>query len=181
MKEVQVLKAMTECLFDHPKCSEHVDTDAKTKRLFPLLHADKLSYANTGKIKNIQIVNKAPITAAGLERCTRRMERENESFMNDPTVTEKHVDEKLQMLVTTLFLGQETEVFDANALRVISLTKIILDVPSIAIRLNSDGYIKVAVEYGPEFLHAVRSLPVRSLVNVSDEEVKSQFREFLNF
>ena len=57
--------------------------------------------------------------------------------------------------------------FDANALRVISLTKIILDVPSIAIRLNRDGYgyIKIAVEYGPEFLHAVRSLPIRSRVN----------------
>ena len=95
------------------------------------------------------------------------MESENESLINDPTETAKHVDEKLQMLVTTLFSGQQAEVFDANALRVISLTKIILDAPSIAIRLNRDGYgyIKVAVEYGPEFLHAVRSLPVRSLVN----------------
>ena len=114
------------------------------------MHADKLSYANTGKIQYILIVNKATITAAGLERCTRRMERENESFMNDSTETEKHVDEKLQMLVTTLFSRQQTEVFDANTSRVISLTKIILDVPSIAIQLNSDGggYMKVAVEYG---------------------------------
>ena len=58
MKDVQVLKAMTECLSDHTKCSEHVDTDARIKCLFPLLHADKLSYANTGEIQNIQIVNK---------------------------------------------------------------------------------------------------------------------------
>ena len=88
-------------------------------------------------------------------------------MINDPTETAKHVDEKLQMLVTTLFSGKQTEVFDANALRVISLTKVILEVPSIAIRLNRDGYgyTKIAVEYGPEFIHAMRSLPVRSLVN----------------
>ena len=83
------------------------------------------------------------------------MESENESLINDPTESAKHVDEKLQMLVTTLFSGKQAEVFDANALRVISLTKIILDVPSIAIRLNSLWLYK----------GCVRSLPVRSLVN----------------
>ena len=72
MKEVQVLKAMTECLSDHTKCSEHVDTDARIKCLFPLLHADKLSYANTGEIQNIQIVNKFPYHCSWLRKMYRK-------------------------------------------------------------------------------------------------------------
>ena len=75
----------------------------------------------------------------------------------------------------------ETELFDDDRVTAISHTKTVVDLPATAIKLKGSdcGYITVIVKAAPEFLHAVRSLPVRSLDDVPEEELKCQYQEFL--
>ena len=94
---------------------------------------------------------------------------------------EKHVDDKLQELLTTLYKGLK-EVFDEDTVTAIFYTKTILDLPSIALNLKDKqhgGYIKVAATEFTNFLNAVRSLHVRSLDNVRDIILMDQYKEFL--
>ena len=143
--------------------------------LFPLLHNDQKSLK---EIQDVVIVNQAPVAAAGLERGTRNMVRDTEILGNDHT--EKHVEDKLKMLLTTLYVGLKNEVFDDDAKNAISYTRTVLDLPALAIKLKSEdgGYIKVALREFPTFLTAVRCLPIRSLDDIGDGDLKDQYREF---
>ena len=100
MKEVEMLDKMHTCLPDHSKCDQYAETNAGIKCLLPLLHADNDSLQSSCKIQNVVVVDRAPVVAGGLERRTGIMEKENETSENDPT--EKHVNDKLQTLLTTL-------------------------------------------------------------------------------
>ena len=64
---------------------------------------------------------------------------------------------------------------------VISHTKTVLNLPDIAVKLKDPdgGYIKNAVTQGPLFVEAIHSVPVRSLNNILDDELKRQCRQFL--
>ena len=94
---------------------------------------------------------------------------------------EKQVEERLSMLISTLYPGLKDEVFDAEAVTAIGHTRTVLNLPDIACRLKGSdgGHMKVAVTEGPLFVEAVRAVPVRSLNNVSDDELKKQYKEFL--
>ena len=156
MKEVEMLDKMHTCLPDHLKCDQYAGTNTGIKCLLPLLHADKDSLQSSCKIQNVVVVNRAPVVAGGLERRIRIMERENETLENDPI--EKHVDDKLQELVTTLYEGLTEEVFDEDTVTAVFYTETILDLPSIALKLKDqlhDGYIKVAATEFTNFLNAV--------------------------
>ena len=175
MAEVEILHDMEACIYDHEKCTRDVDR----KCLFPLLHNDRKSLKDMGKIQGVVIVNQAPVAAAGLERSTRNMVKEANTLQNDPT--EKHVEDKLKVLLTTLYAGLKNEVFDDDAKNAISYTKTALDLPALAIKMKSDdgGYVKVSLTEFPAFIRAVRCLPIRSLDNIGDDDLKVQFREFV--
>ena len=85
------------------------------------------------------------------------------------------------MLISTLYSGLKDEVFDAETVAAIGHTRTVLNLPDIACRLKGPdgGHIKIAVTRGPLFVEAVRAVPVRSLNNVSDDELKRQYRSFL--
>ena len=179
MKEVNFLEKMKKCLSDHKKCSNYVDEKAKTRCLFPLLHADRDSLQTKGEIQKIPVVDQSAAIAAGLQSRTRHMGRQAKIAQN--VDAEKQVDKRLQMLISTLHSGLKDKVFDVQAVTVISHTKTVLNLPDIAAKLKGPdgGYIKNAVTQGPLFVDAIRSVPVRSLNNVSDDELKRQYRQFL--
>lgn len=110
--------------------------------------------------------------AAGLQGGTRNMGRQVTMAQN--VEADKLVDGRLQMLISTLHSGLKNEVFDAQAVTVIIHTKTVLNLPDIGAKLKGpDGaYIKIAVIQGPLFVDAIRSVPVRSVNKVSDEELK---------
>ena len=174
MAEVAILHDMEECLSDHEKCRENVDR----KCLFPLLHNDQTSLKEMGKIQDVVIVNQASVAAGGLERGTRDMVRDTEILENDHTG--KHVEDKLKKLLTTLYVGSKNEVFDDDAENAISCTRTVLDLPALAIKLKNEdgGYIKVALREFPTFLTAVRCLPICSLDDIGDSDLKDQYCEF---
>ena len=80
-----------------------------------------------------------------------------------------------------LYSGLKDDVFDAESVTTIGHTRTVLDLPDIACKLKGPdgGHIKVAVTQGPFFVQAVCGVPVRSLNNVSDDELKTQYRKFL--
>ena len=133
MKEVEILGKMHTCLPDHSKCDQYADTNAGIKCLLPLLHANKDSLQSSCKIQNVVVVNRVPVVAGGLERRTRIMESENKTLENDPV--EKHADDKLQEILTTLYKGLK-EVFDEDTVTAVFYTKTMLDLPSIALKLK---------------------------------------------
>jgi hypothetical protein len=156
-------------------CSEYVDA----KCLFPLLHADQESLKTNGEIQKIPVTNQIPVIAAGLQIRTRIMERQ--ATVSQNVDAEKQVEQRLQMLISTLHLGLKDKVFDAQAVTVIGHTKTVLNLPELAAKLKGPdgGHIKISVTQGPLFLDAVRSVPVRSLNNVTDNEIQRQYRQFL--
>ena len=68
-----------------------------------------------------------------------------------------------------------------ESVRIIKATKIIVDLPAIAIKLQQPdgGYIKVAVTDFPMFMEAVNQIPIRSLRTVPENILQEQYKEFL--
>lgn len=93
-------------------------------------------------------------------------------------------DAQLNLLVREIFRGLNTEVYDEQSVRIISLTKTILDLPTLSIKLHQTesadgGYIKVAVTEFSNFNKAVKEIPIRSLTHLPEDILQKQFTEFL--
>ena len=60
-------------------------------------------------------------------------------------------------------------------------TRIILDLPALALKLKEHGAsaVKVSIATYPKFKNAIFKVPVDSIKEVPDEELKSQFKLFL--
>ena len=64
---------------------------------------------------------------------------------------------------------------------IIALTKTILDLPSLAIKLHQvdGGYIKIALTEFRNFLKAIKDIPIRSLLDLPESVLEKQYTEFL--
>ena len=61
-----------------------------------------------------------------------------------------------------MFKGLKIEVYDKESVRVISLIKMILDLPNLSLKLHQDedgGYVKVSVMEHPNFIKVVKEIP----------------------
>ena len=146
--------------------------------LWPLNHADKKTLKENNEIRGIPIISGHGIQAAGLLGETRRQTRQNQ-ILKDINA-EKKSDEQLLSLSKELYRGLKDEVYDEESVEVIKMTKVILDFPSLAIKIKhpEGGHIKMALTEFPLFINAVKRIPVRSLLCVP-EELKNQYKEFL--
>ena len=117
--------------------------------------------------------------AAGLQVRTRRQTAEVQTRKNEDVV--KVTDEKLFKVVTELATRLSKEVYSPEGKVAIEHTRTILDLPTLAgkLRVLGSSSIKVTATKFPAFLKAVRSLPIVSLEEVADAELKSEFRTFL--
>ena len=131
-KEVNVLQAMVKCLTDHENCGKFVDEKAKVKCLFPIFHDDKESLSTKGEIRNVPVLDQNAVVAADLLSRTRNMRRQ--ATILQSVNAEKQVEERLSMLVSTLYSGLKDEVFDEQAVRGLTIdhTKTVLNLPDIA-------------------------------------------------
>ena len=77
-------------------------------------------------------------------------------------------------------LGEDVYTDDEREL--IEKTRIVLDLPALAGLLKQPGEsaVKVQVTEFPKFLKAVKGIPVRSLLEVPEEELRRQFSEYLS-
>ena len=148
MDAVDMLGNMAECLSDHSKCSSVIGPRKKVGCLWPLNHADK-TLIDKSEIRGIPVMSQYGTDAAGLQCQTRhQVSRQNQIARGIDAV--KKSDAQLDLLVKEIFRGLRTEVYDEESVRVITLTKVIFDLPNLSLKLHQDedgGYIKVSVKY----------------------------------
>ena len=143
------------------------------------LELDFQNSKRLGEIRNVPVLNQNAVAAADLLSRTRNMRRQTTILQSKNA--EKQVEERLSVLVSTLYSGLKDEVFDEQAVTTIGHTKTVLNLPDIACRLKGPygGHIMIAVTQGLVFVNAVRAVPVRSLNVVPDDDLTKQYREFL--
>ena len=71
MEAVTKMKNMALAI-DHKNCEKFFKSDAAKKCLWPKYHRDKKSYLEEGKIRDMAILDKHGVEAAGLSILTRR-------------------------------------------------------------------------------------------------------------
>ena len=177
MDAVDMLGNMAECLSDHSKCSSVIGPPKKVRCLWSLNHADKKTLIDKSEIRGIPVMSQYGIDAAGLQCQTRHQV----STQNQIDAVKKS-DAQLDLLVKQIFRGLKTEVYDEESVRVITLTKTILDLPNLSLKLHQDedgGYIKVSAMEYPNFIKAVKEIPIRSLTHIPKDSLQKQFIEFL--
>ena len=175
---VNSLRNMAHCL-NHHNCEQYSLSDDKVKCLWPLSPKDKLTYAEEGTIRGLPIRTQHSVPAAGLQVRTRRQTAEVQTRKGEDVV--KVTDEKLLKVVKELATRLSKEVYSPEGKVAIEHTRTILDLPTLArkLRVLGSSSIKVTATEFPAFLKAVRSLPIVSLEEVTDAELKSEFRTFL--
>ncbi len=77
--------------------------------------------------------------------------------------------------------GLSEKVYSSKGKAVIEVTRVVLDLPALALNLKEHGAspIKVSVTEFPRFKEALSNVPVDSLKDVHNEESMSQFKTFL--
>jgi hypothetical protein len=135
---------MFHCL-DHADCEKFVSPGDKKKCMWPLNHADKKSFQKEGTIRDLPILDKQGIQAAGLGLLTRRQAGQDIVRAEENTI--EKTDKKLQSLVKELSTGLSKDVYSEEGVAVIEHTRIILTLPALALKLKAPGAsaIKVAV------------------------------------
>lgn len=174
---------------DHNNCEKFFKPEEKIKCLWPMNHADKKSYMEKIMIRDMPILDKHGVEAAGLGLFTRRQAGENivrarEDIVRareDTESTEKKIDKRLLNLVKELSAGLSEKVYSSEGKAVIEETRVVLDLPDLALKLKEHGAspIKVSVTEFPKFQEAVSNVPVVTLKEVPEEELKFQFNIFL--
>ena len=168
MEAVGELDKMAKCLSDHCKCDSLVIPDKKIRCLWPLNHEDKKTLEEKNDIRGIPIISNHGIQTAGLQTQTRRENEQNQ--INKGIDAETTSDKQLQLLINELHNGLKTEVYDEQSVRIITLTKTILDLSNLSVKLHQvdGGYIKIALTEFPNFMNAIKEIPIRSLLDLPE-------------
>ena len=150
------------------------------KCLWPLNQADKKTFSDKGKIRDVTVVNKHGMRAAGLQVATRK--EKNDRLVRAGEDTVKQSDLKLLKVVRELASGLSKEVYSEDVKTVIEETRTVLDLTALALQLKEPeaSHIKIAVTEFPKFQQAVNKVPTTSLQSVPAEELKLQYRLFLS-
>ena len=67
------------------------------------------------------------------------------------------------MLINELHTGLKTEVYDEQSVRIITLTKTIVDLSNLSVKMHQPGggYVKIALTEFPNFMNAIKEIPIR--------------------
>lgn len=181
-KGIGQMKKMTLCV-DHKNC-EILCEDKKKPCMWPKSHADKKSLKEKGTIRDIPVVDSQGIEAAGLGILTRsqtsQMRIDDDDGHNvDASILE--TDRKLCELVNELCVGLNDGVYSAEHVEIVEATRVVLDLPSLALSIKEEGAsaTSVSVLQFQHFKNAISNIPVNSLKNVPEDELKAQYRCFL--
>ena len=142
-------------------------------------HESKLTLHKDKIIMGLAVKDKFGVPAAGLQVLTRRTYKD--ILVNNKVDVEDKSDKELLALARDISRRLEDDVFGEEGKVVIQRTRTILDLPSLAIKIKkSTSTIRVALtEFGP-WIEAVRNIPVTELEDISEEEMKAEFKLFIN-
>ena len=178
-KSVQRLIDMGHCQ-NHQDCARYAGDDDKIKCLWPLSHEDKKTFKEDSKIRKLPIQKEVPVRAAGLQVVTRNQAAERSISAEDNS--EERTDKKLLSVVKNLSIGLKQRVYSPDGIATIEQTRVILDLPALASKIKTPGgsATKVAATEFQNFKKAVTKIPIISLKEVPEEELKAQFKIFIN-
>ena len=165
---------------DHGDCQKFFSDKEKKKCLWPTFHADKKSYKEEKRIRDMDILDQHGVRAAGLSVLTRRMRGEN--IVRAKENSEQISTEKLLVIVKELSEGLGNKVYSKEGKVVIEATRVVLDFPALSVKLKQTGSspVKVAATEYPKFRDAIHKVPVDSILEIEDEELKLQFKIFID-
>ena len=88
---------------------------------------------------------------------------------------------KLVGLLEALCQGLNDNVYSPEAIDIIEEARVILDFATLAVMMKDEGgsAVNVFLTKFPKFKTAVKKIPIKSLENVPDEELKIQYKLFL--
>ena len=130
MDSVNIFMKMKECFNDHSKCKSLVPVGRKKDCLWPLNHADKKTLKEKNEIREIPVISENEIRGAGLQTQTRTMRVKSKPSGQSTS------DKQILDLLKEIHDGLKSEVYDMESVRIIKATKIIVDLPAIAIKLQ---------------------------------------------
>ena len=177
-KSMEKLSNMAQCM-EHKNCEKYFKEGDKIKCMWPQNHADKKTLKDDGKIRGLQIERKFGIRAAGLQSTTRRQAAEN--LVRSEEKAEEKADEKLLSAVKKLSSDLRSDVYSPEGRAVIANTRTVLDLPALAKKLKDPeaSATKVSVTEFPKFKSVIEKLPIISLQEVPEDELKIQFKVYL--
>ena len=122
-----------------------------------------------------------PNYGAGHNRVAGLSVRTRQQTLNEYVAADEDATFKSNRQLAALTKELSSEVYDSQTIQIIESTRNILDLPNLAKNINENGssFIKVAITSFPVFYESVRKIPVRSLNDVSEEELSKQYKEFL--
>ena len=122
-----------------------------------------------------------PNYGAGHNRVAGLSVRTRQQTLDQYVAADEDATFKSNRQLAALTKELSSEVYDSQTIQIIESTRNILDLPNLAKNINENGssFIKVAITSFPVFYESVRKIPVRSLNDVSEEELSKQYKEFL--
>ena len=90
-------------------------------------------------------------------------------------------NDKLVSLLKALCQGLQENVYCSEAKEIIEETRVVLDLATLGGRMKDEGAsaVNVFLTNFSKFHEAVKNIPINSLENVPEEELKIQYRLFL--
>ena len=117
-------------------------------------HGSKASLKKDNTIMNVPVTGRYGVPAAGLQVITRRTYQD--ILANDKEDVEDKTDKKLLELTKDISDRLTQDVFTEEGREIIEKTRIILDLPSLAVKIRSqDSALKVALVKFPRWHEAV--------------------------
>lgn len=159
---------------DHNNCGA---VCGQEQCLWPTNHADKKSLKDKSSIRNLPVLESQCVGNAGLGTATRRNVKVSDSVEK----TVERSDSLLKELVNELHKGLSEDVYSTKGKAVIEETRVVLDLPTLALQLKKIGAspINVSISTFPKLKNAITNIPIQNLKNVPEDELRYEFRLFL--
>ena len=166
------------------KTNQKIDSKQECKKkpmpkcLWNNYHSNKLSLKNDSTIQNIPVIDNFGVPAAGLQVITRKSNKD--ILLKNKENVEEKTDKKLLELTKDISSRLNENVYSKEGEYIINQTRIILDLPKLAIKVKSEGFVVVALTEYSNWIEAVRNINIEDLNKVSDDDLKSQFKLYLS-
>ena len=147
---------------------------------WPEFHSAIRSLTNKGEIKGVVVVDEEEVHVGRVTRGAAAEQQEGHGDADHAADTLKHqVSRQLKTLTSKLASGLETDVYQEDDKQRVANTKTICDIRTLRQLVEKDGPTKVEATHTQAYIQAIRNLPVKSLNEVPDEVLTTQFSKLL--
>ena len=155
-------------------------TTTPGKCQWPEFHSAIRSLTNKGEIKGVVVVDEEEVHVGRVTRGAAAEQQEGHGDADHAADTLKHqVSRQLKTLTSKLASGLETDVYQEDDKQRVANTKTICDMRTLRQLVEKDGPTKVEATHTQAYIQPIRNLPVKSLNEVPDEVLTTQFSKLL--